>query len=84
METVSAFDQLYYRVPAGLFVTELTQKNLPLQPGDILVRFAGHRIGDTDTLEAYLHQYKPGQSVTVTIYRDGRQYELAITLTEEK
>ena len=55
-----------------------------LQPGDILVRFAGHRIGDTDTLEEYLHQHKPGQSVTVTIYRDGHQYELAITLTEEK
>ena len=84
VEMVSAFDQLYYRVPAGLFITELTQKNLPLQPGDILVRFAGHRIGDVDTLEHYLHQHQAGDTVIITIYRDGRQYELAITLTKEK
>ena len=84
VEKVSAFDQLYYRVPAGLFITELTQKNLPLQPGDILVRFAGHRIGDVDTLEHYLHQHQAGDTVIITIYRDGRQYELAITLTKEK
>ena len=83
LETVSAFDQLYYHVPAGLFITSVDRRDLPVQPGDILLRFAGHRVGDTATLEQYLDQYEVGDSVSVTIYRDGVQLEYMLTLEEE-
>jgi len=83
VETVSAFDQLYYRVPAGLFITAVTQSGLPLQSGDILLHFAGHRVGDTETLQQHLDQYEAGDQVSVTVYRGGQQYDLQLTLAEE-
>lgn len=83
VETVTAFDQLYYHVPAGLFITAVEQQELPLQPGDILLRFAGYRVGDAATLQQYLEQHQPGDAVSVTIYRSGMQLEYQITLKEE-
>ena len=84
LETVSAFDQLYYRVPAGLFITSVDQSRLPLLPGDILLRFDGQRVGDIDTLQQLLIQYNAGDTVPIVIYRSGEQHDLNLTLTEEK
>ena len=84
VETVSAFDQLYYKVPAGLFITDLSQSKLPLLPGDILLRFAGYRVGDTETLQQYLQQFEAGDTVSIVIYRNGQQEELSLVLEEEK
>ena len=84
VEMVSAFDQLYYRVPAGLFITSVTRSKLPLQPGDILLRFAGQRVGDTDTLQQVLQQHEAGETVPIVIYRNGQQHELSRVLEEEK
>lgn len=83
VETISAFDQLYYKVPAGLFITE-NHSALSLQPGDILLRFAGYRVGDTETLQQYLQQHQVGDTVTIVIYRNGQQHQLSLTLEEEK
>lgn len=84
LETVSAFDQLYYHVPAGLFITAVNRRDLPVQPGDILLRLNGQRIGDIETLEQALEQYNVGDSVPVTIYRDSVQLEYMLTLEEEE
>ena len=71
------------KVPAGLFITE-NHSALSLQPGDILLRFAGYRVGDTETLQQYLQQYQVGDTVTIVIYRNGQQHQLSLTLEEEK
>ena len=83
VEQVSAFDQLYYKVPAGLYITSVDAE-VPLQPGDILLRFAGQRVGDVTGLQQLLRNYRPGDTVTLTVHREGQQLELQLILTETK
>lgn len=83
VEQVSAFDQLYYKVPAGLYITSV-DADAPLQPGDILLRFAGQRVGDLEGLQQLLRGYHPGDTVTLTVYREGTQLELQLTLKESE
>ena len=81
VEQVSAFDQLYYKVPAGLFITSV-DGDVPLQPGDILLSFAGQRIGDPQDLQQLLRSYHPGDTVALTVHREGHRQELQLILTE--
>lgn len=83
VEQVSAFDQLYYKVPAGLYITSV-DADASLQPGDILLRFAGQRVGDLDGLQQLLRGHHPGDTVTLTVYREGTQLELQLTLKESE
>ena len=55
-----------------------------LQPGDILLRFAGQRVGDLDGLQQLLRGHHPGDTVTLTVYREGTQLELQLTLKESE
>lgn len=81
VEQVSAFDQLYYKVPAGLFIIPSDQDS-PFKPGDILLSFAGHRVGDPETLQAHLDRYRAGDTITLVIYREGTHHEFPLTLTK--
>ena len=83
VEQVSAFDQLYYRVPAGLYITAV-ETNATVQPGDILLNFAGYRVGDVESLQQCLNQYQAGDTVTAVIYRNGSQFEVSLTLQDAK
>lgn len=83
VEQVSAFDQLYYRVPAGLFITQV-ETGSPVQAGDILLKLAGCRVGDVETLRQCLNQYRAGDTVTAVIYRNGSQFETTLILKEAK
>jgi serine protease Do len=83
VEPVTAFDQLYYRVPAGLFITSV-EKAAPLQTGDILLSLSGCRVGSTEDLQACLTQYRSGDTVSLTIYRSGETFEVAVTLSSNE
>lgn len=83
VEPVTAFDQLYYRVPAGLFITS-AEKAAPLQTGDILLSLSGCRVGSTEDLQACLTQYRSGDTVSLTIYRSGETFEVAVTLSSNE
>lgn len=83
VEQVSPFDQLYYKVPAGLYITS-ADPDTQLQPGDILLSFAGQRVGDTDALRQLLRSYRPGDTVKLTIDREGSRLVLQLTLKESE
>ena len=86
VQEISAFDQMYYRIPQGLYVTRVDpDSSAALQgiaPGDILLTFDGQRITDTNTMVSLLYSYNAGDTVSVTVYRSGSQYTVTLTLDE--
>lgn len=83
-QEVSTFWQNYRDLPKGIYVTKVivgsdacTQGVLP---GDVLITVDGHPISGTDTLEAVLSDYSPGDSVSVTFHRNGEERMFSLIL----
>jgi putative serine protease PepD len=51
-----------------------------LQPGDVVTAINGSRIHSTNGFIATVGSYKPGQTVTMTVRRNGAQTKLRVTL----
>lgn len=87
-EGVSGFYQHYYRLPAGLYITDVEYGScadrVGIEYGDILISLDGIRIGSVDEMNAFLYNCQVGDEVTAIIYRGGRQYSVILTLTEAK
>ena len=84
--SISNVEQAWYRLPAGVLVTELkaggSAENAGIAEGDILLSLDGTRISDTQTLENLLYNYQAGDLINVVIYRSGKQYSVNLTLGE--
>ena len=87
-DALSSFYQYYYRLPAGLHITQVESGSYAeyygIEPGDILMAVEDTRITDMDSLNSFLYSHQVGDVVTVVIYRGGQQYSLELTLTENK
>ena len=87
-DTLSNFYQYYYRLPAGLFVTEVDPDSYAahygIQEGDILISIDDTRISNMESLNTVLYRHQVGDVVTAVIYRGGQQYKVDLTLTENK
>ncbi|MFD3162721.1 S1C family serine protease [Herpetosiphon sp. NSE202] len=70
----------------GAFVTKVDEgtpaRRAGVSRGDIILAVNGEEITQRHSLQRLLLQYKPGDTVTVTIERNGQQQEVQITLTE--
>lgn len=53
-----------------------------LLPGDIITQINGEDITPTTSLQRLLMQYKPGDTVTLTVLRDGQSQNAQITLAK--
>ena len=86
-ETLSLFYQHYYRLPTGLYLTEVEPDGpadrAGIQPGDILLTLDGISITSADALDRFLYAHQVGDTVTVTVYRSGQQGTVDITLEED-
>ena len=82
-EWVSTFDQQFRRLPAGLYITQ-TPENSQIRAKDILLSVDGVRITNQDTLNSVLYSHRAGDTVTLILYRGGRQYSVEITLEEDR
>ncbi len=85
-QEITAFEQMYYRIPQGIYVTEVASAGgaaaAGICPGDILLQFDGQRVTDTDELKSLLFAHNAGDTVDVMIYRSGKQLTLQIVLDE--
>ena len=87
-EALSSFYQRYYRLPAGLYITEVepgsSAANVGIEPGDILLYIGKDRIITMDDLNTVLYKHAVGDIVNAVIYRGGQQYNVELTLSENK
>ena len=86
-EALSTFYQHYYRMPAGLYITEVQPGSdaarKGIQEGDILLYLGDTRIMGTDDLKTAIYDCEVGQAVEVIIYHRGQQYRMELTLSED-
>lgn len=87
-DTLSTFYQHYYRLPAGLYVTDVEigsdAHKKGIEQGDIIISVDDTRITSMDELKSYLYNCEVGQNVNVIVYRSGQQYKVQLTLHEDK
>ena len=85
-EGVSSFYQHYYRMPAGLYITQIDPDSdaalKGLIAGDILLSIDDVRVTNMDEANNAIFDKNPGDTVTVIIYRKGMQYRVDLTLAE--
>ena len=82
-EWVSSFNQQFRRLPAGLYITH-AQDSSVIRAKDILMYIDGVRVTKQEELNTALYTHQAGDTVTLILYRDGRQYSVDVTLTEDR
>ena len=87
-ESLSIFYQHYYRLPAGLYVTEVSRASdayaQGVEAGDILISINSQPVTTMDELKSAIVSLSVGDDVQAILYRAGQQYQLTLTLTENK
>lgn len=76
-----------YGLPAGVYVEEVTegyaaQKAGVLQ-GDIIVELGGYKVSCLSDLSRALRKFRPGDSTSITVSRNGREVYLTVVLDEK-
>lgn len=83
-ETVSTFLQHYYRLPAGVYITQVSYGEAAyragLEAGDIILSFGKTKVSSVEELTTALYGTKAGDTVTVTVYRSGSQKQVKLTV----
>ena len=76
-----------YGVPAGAEVMAILEGSCAqtggLQVGDIITAVGDTTVSDRDALKAAIQNYKAGDQVTFTVYRDGETTTVTLTLDED-
>ena len=87
-ETLQIFYQHYYDLPSGLYITRVDRGSDAYDKGirerDILISIDRRRVTTMNELKQALLERQVGDTVEVIIYRGGNQYQLTLTLTEDK
>lgn len=87
-EGLSSFYQHYYRMPAGLYITQVSQSSEAyekgVEEGDLLLSINDTPVTSMDDLKSTIFSCEVGQTVQVAIYRGGQQYLLELTLEEDR
>ena len=87
-EDFSYFYQRFYRVPRGIYITSV-ESGSPAQAagltgGDIITTADGTSVSNMDDLNNLLYAHSVGDTMRLTIYRNGYQGDVTVTLTEKK
>lgn len=85
---VSEFYSEYYGIPQGFYVQAVTSgsaaENAGIQVGDIIVGIEGTLIANMSEFNDIKNQYSAGDTVTISLYRDGERMDVEVTLDEQK
>ena len=76
-----------YGLPAGAYIEEAIRgycaQEAGIRAGDIVVNLGGYDVDSVTTLTRVLRRFKAGDSVSVTVYRAGRQEYITVVLDEK-
>lgn len=83
---ISSTDQLYFRIPLGVYITDVVSgseaKAKGIQTGDILLSLNGVKVPNTTALTNTLSGYTAGDTVTLVLHRDGKEFSVDIVLKD--
>lgn len=76
-----------YGLPAGVYIEEAIRgycaQKAGIRTGDIIVNLGGYDVDSVTTLTRVLRRFEAGESVSVTVYRAGKQEYLTVVLDEK-
>ncbi len=85
-EDITSIMSMYYRLPVGVYVRFVTPESAAdkagIKAGDIIIGIQGETISTMDELNNIKNQYTAGDTVILTVYRDGSNMEVELTLDE--
>ena len=85
-DTVTAFDQAYFHIPQGLYLSAVEPDSdahrLGIEPGDILVSLGGQVITTQTQLDTLVNSLDIGDTVTTVFFREGEEQTITLTVTE--
>lgn len=77
-----------YSLPMGIYILDVTPgsgaANAGIQKGDILVSIAGKEVRTMKEVDNIKKNYKAGDTVEVTVVRNGNEVKLSLTFSEER
>lgn len=77
-----------YGLPLGIYVAEVSSgsgaANAGINTGDVLTSIDGKEVKTMKDLNTIKKNYKPGDTVTVTVVRNGKALNLRLTFTEQR
>lgn len=75
-------------VSAGIFVGEVTDDSAAadagIEPNDVIVAINGMPTVNTGQLQEEMAKHRPGDTITLTVYRDNKPREVNVTLKNAK
>lgn len=78
----------FYDIPQGVLVDSVTSggpaEAAGIRSGDIIVKFDGVVVQSMSELNAQKDKHKAGDTVELTVYRDGKTYTTKVTMAEDK
>lgn len=84
---ISSIYASYYGLAEGIYVTEVMPGSgadkAGIKAGDVIVSMAGKTVETINDLDNIKESYKPGDTVTVVVDRNGRKVSLRLTFGEE-
>ncbi len=85
-ESVTRFDQYYFQIPQGLYLSEVEPGtdafDQGIEPGDILMSLNGEPITDQLQLNIFVNSLSIGDTVSAVFYREGKEETITLTVTE--
>lgn len=87
-ENISDIYAQYYDIPKGFIVRNVTENGpaarAGVKVGDIVIGIEGTLIETVDEFNEVKEGYKAGETITISVYRDGEIVDIKITLDEDK
>ena len=79
----------YYDLPVGVYITSIEEFSAAaeaagLKPGDVIIKCDGQTIETLDELNEIRDQHQVGDTLTLTIVRNGAKSDISITLGEDR
>ena len=87
-QNISDSQAHFNNIPQGIFVVTVTEDTgadlAGIKPGDIITAVNDRVVLTMADLSSELEEYKAGDRITITYYRDGKNYDTKVKLTENK
>ena len=81
------YARLYYRLPKGVYITYVSEASdayvKGIRENDIITAVNGIAVTSIDEVNAVKNQYMAGDQITLTVYRDGSYYDVAVKLMDQ-
>ena len=76
----------YYRIPSGVYVESVDPESdayeKGLRKGDTITAIEGVAVSTTEELNVVKNQFRAGDTVQLTVYRDGNLYSVEVVLSD--